>query len=96
MKNVKLLTILLFIILSAGIESCKHNSKENTWSDEQKANWKATCQQLLSQRGVKDKDAVDFCDCMLKKTSEKYTPAEAVKITTEEERKLWQECDYQW
>jgi len=32
----------------------------------------------------------------LKKTSEKYTPEEAVKITPEQERQLWQECDYDW
>jgi len=96
MKNEKLLAILLLIIFSAGIESCKHKSKESTWSDVQKTKWKTECQQLLIKREVSKKDAIDFCDCMLKKTSEKYTPAEVIKISTEEERKLWQECDYQW
>jgi hypothetical protein len=33
---------------------------------------------------------------MLKKTSEKYTPEEATKITPAEERKLWNQCDYRW
>ncbi len=96
MKIKKSLTILLFIFLFGGIESCQHTNKENTWSDAQKTKWKTECQKLLSSRGLKTSDANDFCDCMLKKTSEKYTPEEATKITEEEERKLWQECDYQW
>jgi len=92
---------LLSIFLLAGIESCKQNSKEskeNTWSSEQKTKWKTESLQLMKNKNIKinDKDANAFCDCMLKKMSEKYTPTEAAKITTEEERKLWQECDYQW
>jgi hypothetical protein len=33
---------------------------------------------------------------MFEKTSDKYTPEEAEGITAEEERKLWNECDYNW
>ncbi|MEI7896229.1 MAG: hypothetical protein WCJ26_04285 [bacterium] len=50
----------------------------------------------MDERGTAKTEAVGFCDCMLKKTSEKYTPQEAEKITAQEERKLWQECDFQW
>jgi hypothetical protein len=96
MKSKTLITIILFMIFSGSFESCQNNSKENTWSDEQKTKWKTECQQTLTSRGLKSKDANDFCDCMLKKTSQKYTPEEATKITIEEERKLWNECDYQW
>jgi len=96
MKSKTLIVIILFLILSGGIESCQNNSKEKTWSSEQKTKWKTECQKLLINRGLKTKDANDFCDCMLKRTSQKYTPEEAAKITIEEERKLWNECDYQW
>jgi hypothetical protein len=97
MNNKKLLTILLLIILLGGFESCKHlPTKENTWTDEQKTKWKTDCQQWLIKRGLRKIDAKNFCDCMLKKTSEKYTPEEATKITPAEERKLWNQCDYRW
>jgi hypothetical protein len=33
---------------------------------------------------------------MYEKTSDKYTPEEAENITADEERKLWNECDYSW
>ena len=93
----KILIFLLSIVLLAGIASCKHKAKEkSTWSDAQKTKWKTQCKQLLGGKGLYKKDADALCDCMLNKTSEKYTPEEASKITTEEERKLWQECDYQW
>ncbi len=51
---------------------------------------------FMSERGVAQKDAASFCDCMLSKTSEKYTPEEAAKITPDEEQELWKQCDYQW
>ncbi len=51
---------------------------------------------FMETNEVEEKNATDFCDCMLEKTSEKYTPAEAAKITEEEERKLWESCDYTW
>ena len=95
MKN-RTLIFMVFIILLGGISSCNQKPKKTTWSDEQKTKWKSECKQLLGGRGLYAKDADALCDCMLKKTSEKYTPEEAAKITTDEERKLWQECDYQW
>ncbi len=96
MKIKKALTILSILIFFGGIESCRHQGKSDTWSDAQKTKWKTECQQALIKKGVKDNQAKDVCDCMLKKTSEKYTPEEATKITIEEERKLWGECNYQW
>lgn len=96
MKSKALIVTILLMILLGGIESCQNYPKEKTWSSEQKTKWKTECQQLLISRGLKTKDANDFCDCMLKKTSEKYTPEEATKITVDEERKLWNECDYRW
>lgn len=96
MKIKTLLSGILFMSLLVGAGSCQNNSKEKSWSEAQKTKWKSECQGLLTDRGLKADAANDFCDCMLKKTSEKYTPEEAAKITTEEERKLWNECDYQW
>lgn len=72
------------------------NSKAKSWSQEQKDKWTTSCMKFMSDRGVEQKNATDFCDCMLKKTSNKYTPEEAIKITPDQERQLWQECDYQW
>lgn len=96
MKNNRSLSIILLIIIFGVVQSCQHTSKENTWSEEQKTNWKTECQQKLIDRGLKASAAADFCDCMLKKTSQKYTPEETKKLTIEEVRKLWDECDYQW
>jgi len=81
-------------ILLMGFTGC--NSKAKSWSQEQKDKWTTSCMKFMNDRGVEKKDAAGFCDCMLKKTSDKYTPEEAVKITPEEERQLWQQCDYQW
>ncbi len=96
MKIKKALTILSLIFFIVGIESCQQQGKSTTWSDAQKTKWKTECQQALIKRGVKANQANDVCDCMFKKTSEKYTPEEAIKITIEEERKLWEDCNYQW
>ena len=38
----------------------------------------------------------DHCDCMYKKTAKKYTPEEAYQLTVEQERKIWEACDYRW
>ncbi|MCX6277182.1 MAG: hypothetical protein NT004_03675 [Bacteroidetes bacterium] len=84
----------LGFMLLATITGC--NSKAKSWSQEQKETWTTSCMKFMNDRGVAKKDAASFCDCMLKKTANKYTPEEAVKITPEEERQLWQQCDYQW
>jgi len=76
--------------------ACNTHSKANTWSEQQKSKWTTECLELMKSNGMKDKAAKDFCDCMLEKTSDKYTPEEAANITREEERKIWENCDYQW
>ena len=106
MKIIKLLIVTFGFLVFAG--ACNSDSKAekkapakkekaaDTWNDEQKAKWTKSCMEFMETNGVEKRNAVDFCDCMLKKTSEKYTPEEAAKITEEEERKLWDSCDYDW
>ncbi len=94
MKIINLLFVAFGLLLITG--SCNCDSKADTWSDEQKAEWTKSCKEFMKTNGVEDKNAVDFCDCMLEKTSKEYTPDEAAKITEEEERKLWESCDYTW
>jgi len=94
MKKFRILIPAIGFLLLLGAAGC--NTKAKTWSQEQKDTWTTSCMKFMNDHGVAQKEATDFCDCMLKKTSDKYTPDEAVKITPEEERQLWKECDYQW
>jgi hypothetical protein len=96
MKKFRLMIPALAMLFSVILAGCNSNSKAKSWSPEQKEQWTTSCLKFMDERGTPKNQAVDFCDCMLKKTSEKYTPQEAEKITPQEERKLWQECDYQW
>ncbi|MDZ7742095.1 MAG: hypothetical protein U5Q03_10175 [Bacteroidota bacterium] len=90
----------LFSIFVLGImaimASCNTNSKADTWSAEQEKEWKSNCKDLLTGNGEDKATAEDYCDCIFKKTAEKYTPAEAAKLTTEQEQQIWDECDYSW
>ncbi len=95
MKFTKLLMISAIIVFLAG-SCCDNSSKADTWNEDQKKEWTDKCMKFMETNEVEEKNATDFCDCMLEKTSEKYTPAEAAKITEEEERKLWESCDYTW
>lgn len=85
-----------FIALTMITYGCNSHSKANTWSEQQKDKWTNECLELMKANGTNDKAAKAFCDCMLEKTSDKYTPEEAAKMTLEEERKIWENCDYQW
>lgn len=96
MRNLKLIISSVAIVLFLSACNCGADSKADTWNDEQKTEWTNKCKKFMKDNGVEEKNAVDFCDCMLKKTSEKYTPEEAANITEEEERKLWEGCDYTW
>ena len=78
------------------ILSCNSPSKEKSWNQEQEKAWKANCLALFDSMEVSRPVAEDHCDCIFKKTAEKYTPEEAAQITVEEERKIWEDCDYQW
>ncbi len=83
--------------LALVVLSCNSNSKEATWNQEQEKIWKDKCLELFKEMdGVSRAVAEDHCDCMLKKTAKKYTPEEATQLTIEQERKIWEECDYQW
>jgi len=93
MKKLIYFTVIGLFSISL-ISSC--TSKSKNWSDDQKTKWKENCMNFMGGRGVDNKSAVDFCDCMLDKTSQKYSPEDATKITPDEERKLWQDCGYQW
>jgi hypothetical protein len=94
MKMIRLLLVTFGLLLFAG--ACNCDSKADTWDNDQKAKWTKSCMTFMETKGVEEKNAVDFCDCMLEKTSEKYTPEEAANITEDEERKLWESCDYDW
>jgi len=94
MKSFKLLLVTFGLLLFVG--ACNSDSKSDTWDKDQKAKWTSNCMKFMKDKGVEEKNAVDFCDCMLEKTSQNYTPEEAVNITEEEERKLWNSCDYDW
>jgi len=94
MKTFNFFILTLGFMLMAGLSGCQ--SKTKSWSQAQKETWTTNCMKVMTDRGVDQKDAAGLCDCMLKKTSEKYSPEEAVNITPEQERQLWQECDYQW
>ncbi len=98
MKIIKILfvTIGLFFFVSSCNSNSKAKSKADTWNKGQKEQWTSKCLTFLEANGVEKKNAVDYCSCVLEKTSEKYTPAEAANITEEEERKLWDSCDYSW
>lgn len=90
----------LILALSIGLlfvaVACKSDSKAGTWSADQKTAWKTKCTKILTDRGVAEADANDYCDCMFEKTSKKYTPEEAESLTTEQVQEIWQECDYSW
>ena len=94
MKTIRLLLVTIGLLLFAA--ACNSESKADTWNEDEKAKWTKSCMTFMETNGVEEKNAVDFCDCMLKKTSEKYTPKEAANITEDEERKLWESCDYDW
>jgi hypothetical protein len=95
MKIVRTLLLLTSIIFLAGACNCP-DSKADSWSADQQTEWKSKCMKFMTEKGVEEKNATDFCDCMYEKTSDKYTPEEAENITADEERKLWNECDYSW
>lgn len=94
MKRLSFLTALILTVAVVALSGCK--SKSGTWKKQNKDEWTSNCMKFMTERGVSQANAADFCDCMLKKTSNQYTPEEAQKITPEEERKLWKECDYSW
>jgi len=96
MKIVRTLFLISSVVLLATACNCNSDSKADTWSAEQQTEWKSKCMQFMNEQGVEKDNAVDFCDCMYEKTSEKYTPDEAANITADEERELWSECDYSW
>ncbi len=90
----------IYLILVLGIvgflSSCSSNSKAKTWSAQQKKTWKTECVKLLIKNGTDKTIAEDRCDCLLKKTSEQFTPEEVKNITPEQEKKIWEECSYSW
>lgn len=94
MKAIKAAALIITFVFMGF--ACKSPDMSGTWSEDQKTEWMDSCMKFMSDRGVKEKQAKDFCDCMFEKTSRKYTPDEAAQINEDEERKLWQECDYQW
>ena len=84
------------LVLTTFALSCVRNSKADTWSADQEQKWKTECKMLLISNGESDATADDYCDCIFEKTSQKYTPEEAANLTVDQERTIWDECDYSW
>lgn len=78
------------------IMACSSNKTVAPWTEDQKSTYAVNCQKFLVERNVDTADATSFSECMLEKTSSKYTFEEATNLTDDQARKLWQECDYQW
>jgi hypothetical protein len=85
-----------FVVLTAALFACNPNSKADTWNPDQKKKWKTECKSLLMKNGEREATAADYCDCIYEKMSAKYTPEEAANLTIEQEREIWDECDYSW
>ncbi len=94
MKTIKFAIGIILVLFIAS--ACNSDSKADTWTKEDTTKWTQSCLKFMESNGVEKEDAVGFCDCMLKKTSEKYTPKEAENLTEDQERKLWESCDYSW
>ncbi len=94
MKTLK--ALFLISLVSIALVACESQTKADTWTAEQKTEWTESCLQFMESKEVEADQAKNFCDCMLEKTSAKYTSEEAAKITEEEERKLWESCDFRW
>jgi len=93
----KISSILLVLALTIILLSCNSaTTREKSWSEQQETSWKNNCNELLVKNGTPAGDAAEFCDCMFKKTAEKYTPKEAAALTEKQEQEIWEECDYQW
>jgi hypothetical protein len=89
---------ILFFISSLAISSCGHNH-QSEWSQADKDKWLKTCQETFVDKAENETDKEqleDLCKCMLDVTSRDYTVEEAVNLTDEQERKLLQNCNYNW
>ncbi|RLD30796.1 MAG: hypothetical protein DRJ02_05445 [Bacteroidetes bacterium] len=91
-KYVAFVVGMIFIMVSC----TNYNSKSDTWTEKQEMQWKKNCLRMLEENDVFKGSAEDVCDCMFEKTSEKYTPAEVTNLTEDQEREIWEECDYNW
>jgi len=85
-----------FLLLTTLLFACDSNSKADTWSPDQEKKWKTECKSMLLENGEREATAADYCDCIYEKTSAKYTPEEAANLSIEQEREIWDECDYSW
>lgn len=92
----KIILFAMALIAATFLSGCNSNTISKTWTAEQEAQWKTKCVQMLTEDGVSQSVAEDHCDCMYGKTSEKYTPEEAASLTVEQEREIWEACDYSW
>lgn len=93
MKRIYLIGLVGLVVM---ILSCNSNSKKRLWNQEQEKLWKDKCLESFIALDVEKAVAEDHCDCMYKKTAKKYTPEEAYQLTVEQERKIWEACDYRW
>ncbi len=94
MKKLKYFVFVIGIMFV--VAACDCDSKSDTWSDEQEKAWKAKCIKMFNTNENLEGPVEDLCDCMFRKTSEKYTPEEAKDITPEEEQKLLEKCSDSW
>lgn len=72
---------------------------QSKWSEAEKEKWMKNCREAFVNPAVNKDDKAqmeDLCDCMLKVTSRKYTAEEASNLTVDQERQLFNDCNYSY
>jgi hypothetical protein len=86
----------LIILGTIALASCSNES--STWTQDQKDTWLKDCNdKFVANADPEDKANLEsLCTCMLEVTARDYTPEEAKSISEDEERKLLENCNYNW
>lgn len=86
----------LIVLGTIAFSSCSNDS--STWTQDQKDTWLEECNdKFVVNAEATDKASLEsLCTCMLEVTSRDYTPTTVKTMTEDEERKLLQNCNYNW
>ena len=86
------LTSVLFVL-----SACDTETKEGSWSEEQKENYVNNCLAGFGDvPSTEEKNVEALCDCMLEKLMKDYTPEESKNITMDAQREILATCNYSW
>ena len=72
---------------------------QSKWSEADQEKWLKNCNETFSGKNIRPDDKKqleDLCRCMLKVTSRKYSVEEAAHLNEDQERKIMQNCNYNW